>query len=178
MRRFRGCQRSWYLLKTLYKYIYAKTWPIQAWIPVVSWSLYFWKRAFSFRADSSLKSDGGLYQTESFLTACISLVHEPDKPWSRKQPSCTNTRKELRRCVRRFLCPIGNRHLLESFSLRSWRYRVGARLKFWRRSRVPEKGVGTIRSWRLHRQISLDYITTAPSPNLTRLLHNTASYAG
>ena len=24
--------------------------------------------------------------------------------------------------------------------LRSWRYCVGARLKFWRRSRVPKKG--------------------------------------
>ena len=44
---------------------------------------------------------GILYQTESFLTACISLVHEPDKPWSKQQRSCTNTRKELRRCVRR-----------------------------------------------------------------------------
>ena len=27
----------------------------------------------------------------------------------------------------------------------SWRYSVGARLKFWRRSRVPKKGVGTRR---------------------------------
>ena len=44
---------------------------------------------------------GILYQTESFLSACISLVHEPDKPCSRQQPSCTNTRKELRRCVYR-----------------------------------------------------------------------------
>ena len=34
------------------------------------------------------------------------------------------------------------------------------------------------RSWQLRRQISLDCITTAPPPNLTRLLHNTASYAG
>ena len=45
-----------------------------------------------------------------------------------------------------------------------------------------KKGVGTRRqlrrSWRLRRQISLDYMTTALSPNLTRLLHNTASYAG
>ena len=31
---------------------------------------------------------------------------------------------------------------------------------------------------RVRRQISLDYITTAPPPNLTRLLHNTASYVG
>ena len=44
---------------------------------------------------------GILYQTESFLSACISLVYEPDKPCSRQQPSCTNTRKELRRCVYR-----------------------------------------------------------------------------
>ena len=50
-------------------------------------------------------------------------------------------------------------------SLRSWRYCVDARLKFGRRS------------WRLRRQISLDYITTALPPNLTRLLRNTASYA-
>ena len=57
-------------------------------------------------------------------------------------------------------------------SLRNWQYCVGARLKFWQRSRVPHC------SWRLRRQISLDYITTALPPNLTRLLHNTASYAG
>ena len=47
-----------------------------------------------------------------------------------------------------------------------------------------KKGVGTRRyfsrlrrSLRLRRQISLDYITTAPPANLTRLLHNIASYA-
>ena len=32
-----------------------------------------------------------------------------------------------------------------NYSLRSWRYCVGARLKFWRRSRDPKKGVGTLR---------------------------------
>ena len=53
-------------------------------------------------------------------------------------------------------------------SLRSWRYCVGARLKFWRRSRVPKEGSRDEaveipyfsrlrRSWRLRRQISLDY---------------------
>ena len=30
----------------------------RAWIPVVSWSSYFWKSVFSFRPDSILKSDG------------------------------------------------------------------------------------------------------------------------
>ena len=49
---------------------------------------------------------------------------------------------------------------------------MGARLKFWQRSRVPKK-------WsRDEAVISLDFITTAPPPNLTRLVHNTASYAG
>ena len=37
-----------------------------------------------------------------------------------------------------------------------------------------KKGVGTSRG----SQISLDYIMTAPPPNLTPLRHNTASYAG
>ena len=39
------------------------------------------------------------------------------------------------------------------FSLRSWRYCVGARLKFWRRSRVPKK-------------------RSSPPSNLTRLYYN------
>ena len=68
----------------------------------------------------------------------------------------------------------------DEFSLRSWRYCVGARLKFWRRSRVPKKGVGTRRLkyplsrgsavkshstilQRLRRQISLDYCTIPPA---------------
>ena len=42
-------------------------------------------------------------------------------------------------------------------SLRSWRYCVGARLKFWRRSRVPKKGSGD---------------EAAPPSNLTRLYYN------
>ena len=32
--------------------IFTKAWSMQAWIPVVSSSLYFWKSAFSFRVDS------------------------------------------------------------------------------------------------------------------------------
>ena len=71
---------------------------------------------------------GILYQTESFLTAWISLVHEPDKPWSRQYPPCTNSRKELRRnCspighnnTKLFLCPIRSRHLLEFLEIVRW----------------------------------------------------------
>ena len=32
--------------------IFTKAWSMQAWIPVVSSSLYFWKSVFSFRVDS------------------------------------------------------------------------------------------------------------------------------
>ena len=64
MRRFRGSQPSWYLLKiSLYL---RKTWPMQAWIPAVSSSLYFWKSIFSFRADSILKSDGDFISNWKF----------------------------------------------------------------------------------------------------------------
>ena len=67
-------------------------------------------------------------------------------------------------------------------SLRSWRYCVGARLKFWRRSRVPNKGSrdeavergfaardrSAVKSHstilqRLRRQISLDYYKIPPA---------------
>ena len=41
-------------------------WPMQAWIPVVSLSLYFWKSVFSFRADSILKSDGDFISNWKF----------------------------------------------------------------------------------------------------------------
>ena len=40
-----------------------------------------------------------------------------------------------RSIVQHTLLSVKNSH-----SLRSWRYYVGARLKFWRRSRVPKKG--------------------------------------
>ena len=65
-----------------------------------------------------------LYQTESFLTACISLVHEPDK----LIPSCTNSQKELRRCcspighnnTKHFLCPIRSQHSLDRLEMVRW----------------------------------------------------------
>ena len=92
-----------------------------------------------------------------------------------------------------------NRLSLSHFSsLRSWRYYVGARLKFWRRSRVPKNGsrdkaVGisrgfaardgsavksqlTILQW-LRRQISLDYYTIPPATQATIFLAATAPFA-
>ena len=55
---------------------------MQAWIPVVSSSLYFWKSVFSFRAGAQTvfwNQMAILYQTESFLTTCISFG-----AWSRQ----------------------------------------------------------------------------------------------
>ena len=70
---------------------------------------------------------------------------------------------------------IGTHNFWSRISLRSWRYCVGARLKFWRRSRVPKKGSrneavdgyavkshSTILQ-RLRRQISPDYYTIPPA---------------
>ena len=51
-----------------------------------------------------------------------------------------------RSIVQHTLLSVKNSH-----SLRSWRYYVGARLKFWRRSHVPKKGVGTSYCSRLRR---------------------------
>ena len=106
-----------------------KTWPMQAWIPVVCWSLYFWKSVFSFRPYSILKLDGDLYQTQSFLTACNFLwcitQTSRDRDNSRR---VRNTRKEPRRnCspighnnTKHFLCPIRSRHPLEFLETVRW----------------------------------------------------------
>ena len=40
--------------------------PMQAWIPIVSSTLYFWKSVFSFRADNILKSDGDFISNWKF----------------------------------------------------------------------------------------------------------------
>ena len=43
------------ILNSLICLIFTKAWSMQAWIPVVSSSLYFWKSVFSFRVESILK---------------------------------------------------------------------------------------------------------------------------
>ena len=57
---------------------------------------------------------------------------------------------------------------LNKCSLRSWRYCVAARLKFWWRSCVPKKGVGTRRL----KSLTASPLMTAPPSNLTRLYYN------
>ena len=121
MRRFRGCQPSWYLLKTLkYKYL-RKTWLMQVWVPVVSWSLYFWKSVFSFRADSILKLDGDFISNWTFpdcvhffgawarqaAIETVAVVYEHTK---RTQDMCSLIGHNN---TKHFLCPIRSRHPLE-----------------------------------------------------------------
>ena len=54
-----------------------------------------------------------------------------------------------------------------NLSLRGWRYCVGARLKFWRRSRVPKKGSRDEAVF-----LAASPQVTAPPSNLIRLYYN------
>ena len=102
---------------------------MQTWIPVVSSSLYLWKSVFSFRADRISKSDGDFISNWMFPD-CVHFFGA----WARQAvietilPSCTNSRKELRRnCspighknTKHFLCPIRSRHPLEFLEIARW----------------------------------------------------------
>ena len=128
MQRFRGCQRLWYILNTIYKYL-RQTWPMQAWIPVVSWSFYFWKSVFSFWADSILKSDGdfisiklkvswlrhffGAWARQAVIES-IAVVYEHTK---RTQEMCLPIGHND---TKHFLCPIRSRHPLEFLEMVRW----------------------------------------------------------
>ena len=55
----------------------------------------------------------------------------------------------------------------------SWRYCVGTRLKFWRRSRVPKKGSrDEAVEILLPVFLAASLLVTAPPSNLTRLYYN------
>ena len=127
MRRFPCCQPSWYLLKTLYKYL-RKPWPMQAWTPVVSWSLYFWKSVFSFRADSILKSYGNFISNWKFpdcvhffgawaRQAVIETIAVVYKHTKRTQEMCSPIGHNN---TKHFLCPIRSRHRLEFLEMVPW----------------------------------------------------------
>ena len=73
MRRFRGCQPSWYPSFKNSLVFTQDAWPMQAWIPVVSSSFYFWKSVFSCRADNIFKSDGDFISNGKFAD-CVHFV--------------------------------------------------------------------------------------------------------
>ena len=105
-----------------YKYL-RKTWPMQVWIPVVSWSLYFWKSVFSFRADSILKLGGEFISNWKFPD-CVHFFGA----WARQAAIETvavvyeHTKRTQETCIivllgtiiqSIFLCPIRSQHPLE-----------------------------------------------------------------
>ena len=101
---------------------------MQAWIPVLSWSLYFWKSVSSFRADSILKSDGDFISIWKFpdcehffgawprqaVIETIAVVYEHTKRTQEMfSPIGHNNTKH-------FLCPIRSRHPLEFLEMVQW----------------------------------------------------------
>ena len=108
--------------------IFTKAWSMQAWIPVVSSSLYFWKSVFSFRADSILKSDGDFISNWKFpdcvhffgawarqaVIETIAVVYEHTK---RTQEMCSPIGHNN---TKHFLCPIRSRHQLEFLEIVRW----------------------------------------------------------
>ena len=97
-------------------------------IPVVSWSLYFWKSVFSFRADSILKSDEDFISNWKFpdcmhffgawarqaVIETIAVVYEHKK---RNQEMCSLTGHNN---TKHFLCLIRSLHLLEFLEMVRW----------------------------------------------------------
>ena len=99
---------------------------MQAWIPVISSSLYFWKRVFSFRADSVLKSDGDFISNWKFPD-CVHFfgAWETSRDWDNSR--CVRTHELRRNCslighnnTKHFLCPIRSRHPLEFLKIARW----------------------------------------------------------
>ena len=97
-------------------------------IPVVSWSLYFWKSVFSFQADSILKSDEDFISNWKFpdcmhffgawarqaVIETIAVVYEHKK---RNQEMCSLTGHNN---TKHFLCLIRSLHLLEFLEMVRW----------------------------------------------------------
>ena len=97
---------------------------MQAWIPVVSSSLYFWKSVFSFRADNILKSDGDFISWRRAFLWCMSPTsHDRDNSHRVRthEKSSGETVCRLGTIIQRlFLCPIRRRHPLEFLEIIQW----------------------------------------------------------
>ena len=127
MQRFRGCQPLWYILKTIYKYL-RQTWPMQAWIPVVSWSFYFWKSVFSFSGRQYFEIRWRFY-----IKLKVSWLRHFFGAWARQAVIETiavvyeHTKRTQEMCLlighndtKHFLCPIRSRHPLAFLEMVRW----------------------------------------------------------
>ena len=115
MRRFRGCQLSWHYLR--------RSWSMQAWIPVLSSSLYFWKSVFSFRVDSGclILGDPGAVSWVGRKGTIKVFKYGRKSPWVLtltelfpKIQVDAGSWLGTKKCFV-LLCPIGEQFLLSSF---------------------------------------------------------------
>ena len=99
----------------------------EMWIHFSSSSLCFWKSVFSFWVDSILKLRVCIKLKVSWLPAFLWCMSQKsrDRVSSR---SCTNSRKELKRCcspighnnTKHFLCPIRSQHSFDHLEMVWW----------------------------------------------------------
>ena len=99
---------------------------MQAWIPVVSWSLYG-KASLVFGQKVFWNQMGIFYQTESCPTACISLVHDGQTSLETIAVVYERTKRTQQMCsqighnnTKNFLCSISSRHPLQFLEMVRW----------------------------------------------------------
>ena len=142
--------------------IFTKTWSMQAWIPVVSSSLYFWKSVFSFRVDSILKWRVYIKLKVSWLRAflwCMSQTSR-DRVNSRMYELTKRTQEMLfadwaQKYKAFFLCPIRSQYSLDRLEMFRWEsVPRGSSARAWKRSSLhfsrPDWLSLGLRGWTIH----------------------------
>ena len=107
--------------------IFAKAWLMQALIPVLSSSLYFWKSVFSFRVDSILKWRVNIKLKVSWLRPflwCMSQTSHDRVNSCRVQTHKKNSGDAVHRLSTIIqsilLCPIRSQHSLDHLEMVRW----------------------------------------------------------
>ena len=103
--------------------IFTKTWSMQAWIPVVSSSLYFWKSVFSFRIDSILKWKVYIELKVSWLRAFLRSVSQTSRDRVNSRHVRThkkNSGDAVFSDTKHFLCPIRSQYSLDRLEMVLW----------------------------------------------------------
>ena len=103
--------------------IFTKAWSMQAWIPVVSSSLYFWKSVFSFRVDSILKWRVYIKLKVSWLRAFLWCMSQTSRDRDNSRRVRTHE-KNSGKTVRRLGTIIQSIFCVQSGA--------GIRLNFWK----------------------------------------------
>ena len=107
-------------------------WPMQAWIPVVSSSLFFWKR-WGFYIKLKV----------SWLLACLWCMSQTIRDWNNGRRVQTHEKNSGETPIghnntKHFLCPIRSRHVLEFLETVLWELEPrGSFTPTWKRSSHP-----------------------------------------